>query len=129
MPDPRKVLVIDDEVHIRRVIEVILKKRGYEVITAKNGEEGLAAIRSLHPDAVISDIRMPKLDGEALCKMVNPLKEFRSFLTVIMTARISPDEQKWIDGMKDTIFMEKPFSPLRLADCIDRYFEDKLMNT
>lgn len=123
MPDPKKVLVIDDEVHIRRVIEIILKKRGYEVITAKNGEEGLEAIKSQKPDAVISDIRMPKLDGESLCRIVDPLKEHRTFLTVIMTARISPDEQKWIEGMKDTVFMEKPFSPLRLADCIDRYFE------
>jgi DNA-binding response OmpR family regulator len=115
-------LIIDDEPHIRRVIELKLKQRGYQVFEAKDGEEGLELIHRLCPDAVITDIMMPKLDGKALCEQTNGLKKKRPFLTLIITCRISFDERSWVSKMQDTLFMEKPFSPSRLLECIDRYF-------
>jgi DNA-binding response OmpR family regulator len=118
----KKVLIIDDEPHIRRVIELKLKQRGYQVFEAKDGEEGLELIHRLRPDAVITDIMMPKLDGKALCEQTNGLKKKRPFLTLIITCRISFDERSWVSKMQDTLFMEKPFSPSRLLECIDRYF-------
>lgn len=122
MRSNKKVLIIDDEPHIRRVIELKLKQRGYQVFEAKDGEEGLELIHTLCPDAVITDIMMPKLDGKALCEQTNRLKKERPFLTLIITCRISLDERSWISEMQDTLFMEKPFSPSRLLECIDRYF-------
>ena len=89
MGNNKKVLVVDDEAHIRRVIEIKLKKHGYQVITAINGKEGLNLIKTQKPDVVISDIMMPEMDGKALCKKTNSLKKERSFLTIIMTCRIS----------------------------------------
>jgi hypothetical protein len=50
------------------------------------------------------------------------LKRERTFLTIIMTARIIPDEEKWITTMQDTVFMEKPFSPSSILERIDHYF-------
>ena len=123
MEHNKRILVIDDEAHIRRVIELKLKKRGYYVIMATNGEEGLEIIRAQRPDAVISDIRMPKLDGKSLSEMTDDLKAERPFLTIIMTCSISPDDHEWVAKMRDTILMEKPFSPSRLVEHIDRYFE------
>ena len=122
MENNKKVLVVDDEAHIRRVIEVKLKKRGYQVLTATNGKEGLKLIETQKPDVVITDIMMPEMDGKTLCERTNCLKKQRSFLTIIMTCRISPDEESWTDEMQDTLFMEKPFSPARLVECIDHYF-------
>ncbi len=119
----KKILVIDDEAHIRRVLEVKLKNRGYQVITAKNGQQGLEFIHSQKPDAVVTDINMPLLDGDELCKMTDYLKKKRPFLTLVITARISPEEQDWVQKMRDTQLMEKPFSPSRLVACIDAYFE------
>jgi len=121
----KKVLVVDDEAHIRRVIEFKLKKGGYHVITAKNGKEGLNLIKTQKPDVVISDIMMPEIDGLALCKEANSLKKEQSFLTIIMTCRISPDDESWTDDMQDTLFIEKPFSPAKLLECIDQYFGDQ----
>ncbi|MEE8397563.1 MAG: response regulator, partial [Desulfobacterales bacterium] len=91
-------------------------------VTATNGEEGLAIIQNEKPDAVISDINMPKLDGRSLCEMTDPLKAERPFLTLIITARISPDEEEWVSKMQDTQFMEKPFSPSKLLEAVDGYF-------
>jgi two-component system, chemotaxis family, chemotaxis protein CheY len=116
------VLIIDDEAPIRRVVELKLKNGGYDVLLATNGEEGLRIIEDGKPDVVVTDINMPKMDGKELCLRTDPLKKVRSFLTIIMTARIMPDERLWVDTMRDTVFMEKPFSPSRLLDTINRYF-------
>jgi len=118
----KKILIVDDEAPIRRVIELKLKNGGYEVVSAKNGLEGMRIIRDEEPDAVITDINMPGMDGKQLCELTDAIKGTRPFLTVIMTARIMPDEQQWVGKMQDTMFMEKPFSPSRLLASIDRYF-------
>jgi len=118
----KKVVIIDDEAHIRRVIEIKLKKLGYQVMTAKNGKEGLNLIKTQKPDVVISDIMMPEMDGKALCQETNVLKKDHPFLTIIMTCRISADEESWISNMQDTLFMEKPFSPTKLVENIEQYF-------
>ncbi|MCK5656951.1 MAG: response regulator [Deltaproteobacteria bacterium] len=122
MENNKRVLVIDDEAHIRRVIELKFKNQGYQVITATNGEEGLDLIKSQQPDVVITDIMMPKLDGRALCEQANELKEDRPFLTIVMTCRISPTEQDWISQLQDTVFVEKPFSLQTILKCVDQYF-------
>ena len=121
----KSVLVIDDEAHIRRVLELKFKNQGYRVITATNGEEGLELIKAQEPDVVITDIMMPKLDGKALCEMVNELKKERPFLTIVMTCRISPSEQDWIDQMQHTVFVEKPFSLSTMLKCVDQYFSNQ----
>lgn len=120
-----KILIVDDEVSIRRVVELKLKNRGYHVLTARNGEEGLRMIHTETPDAVVTDINMPGMDGKTLCERTDPLKAERDFLTIVLTARISPDERRWIGKLKDTCFMEKPFSPAELLDRIDRYLRKK----
>ena len=80
MENNKRVLVIDDEAHIRRVIELKFKNQGYRVTTATNGEEGLDIIQTEQPDVVITDIMMPKMDGKSLCEQVNDLKKKRPFL-------------------------------------------------
>ena len=125
MENNKSVLVIDDEAHIRRVIELKFKNQGYQVTTATNGEEGLELIERQKPDVVITDIMMPKLDCKALCERVNELKKERPFLTIVMTCRISPTEQDWIDEMQDTVFVEKPFSLSTILKCVDQYFDNQ----
>ena len=117
MGNAKKVLVVDDAAHIRRVIELKLKKQGYQVTLAKNGEDGLSLIQTLQPDVVITDIMMPKMDGKTLCERTNELKKIRPFLT----ARISPTERDWIEQMQDTMFIEKPFSLSTILSSIEQY--------
>ena len=121
MANTKKILVVDDAAHIRRVIELKLKKQGYEVTLAQNGEDGLNLIQTLQPDVVITDIMMPKMDGKTLCERTNELKKIRPFLTIVMTARISPTERDWIEQMQDTMFIEKPFSLSTILSSIEQY--------
>lgn len=122
MGNNKKLLVVDDDSHIRRMIQVKFKNQGYEVIMARNGEEGVDQIRTQQPDVVITDINMPKLDGKTLVLQTNEIKKERPFLTIVMTARISPTEQQWVDEMIDTQLMQKPFSPKKMLSCVDQYF-------
>lgn len=122
MENKHKILIVDDEVSIRRVIELKLKNRGYRVATASNGEDGLKKIYTEKPDAVVTDINMPGMNGKSLCERSDPLKAKRSFLTIVLTARISSDEHRWIEKMRETRLMQKPFSPSRLVEQIDQYF-------
>jgi len=117
----KKVLIVDDEAPIRRVLEFKLKNSGYQVLIAQNGAQGLELIKTEQPDAVVTDIMMPEMDGQQLCEQSNALKQQRPFLTIVVTCRIAQDEQQWINQMQDTLFMEKPFSPARLVECIDQY--------
>lgn len=117
-----KILVADDEAPIRRVLELKLKNGGYEVFVAEDGEAALRIVESQQPDAIITDINMPRMNGKQLCEATNPMKQQRPFLTIIMTARIIPDEEEWITKMEETVFLEKPFSPSAILERIDKYF-------
>lgn len=125
MDNRKKILVVDDEVHIRRVIEIKMKKQGYQVMMAKNGKEGLDIIQEHQPDVVISDINMPVMNGKTLCEKTNVLKKERPFLTIMVTARVLPEDRQWVDNMQDTLFLEKPFSPAKLVEYVEQYFGDR----
>jgi CheY-like chemotaxis protein len=118
----KKILVVDDDVHIRRVVELKLKKSGYDVVSAINGQDGLNMIQNEQPDAVVTDIMMPKVTGKTLVLKTNDLKKTRRFLTVVMTSSVNPEDIGWAERMEDTVLMKKPFSPSRLVSCIDDYF-------
>ena len=68
----KMILIVDDEAPIRRVIELKLKNGGYNVLLATNGEEALRIIKNEKPDAVITDINMPRMDGKALASRAIP---------------------------------------------------------
>lgn len=125
MASNRKVLIIEDEAPIRRAIALKLKNRGCKVIVARDGKEGYDLIKKERPEVVITDIMMPKMDGQTLCEKTNDLKKEWNFLTIIITARISPNEHLWVEQMQDTLFMEKPFSPAKMVEHIDDYFSVK----
>ncbi len=83
----KKVLVADDEFAIRKLYERELKKEGYEVIFATNGQEAIQKVRESHPDVIVMDIRMPGMDGiEAMSRI---LEENNELPVIINTAYTS----------------------------------------
>ena len=120
----KSVLIADDEAHIRRVLEVKFKKHGMQVLMAKNGQEALNLIHEQRPDVVITDINMPIMDGQSLCMKTNALKKDKAFLTIVVTARIDPQDDIWVNELQDTILMEKPFSPMEILQKIQSYYGD-----
>jgi two-component system KDP operon response regulator KdpE len=102
-----RILVIDDEPQIRRIMRTTLTGAGYEVDDAKSGEEGLDKVREFHPDLVLLDINLPGMGGIAACK---ELRAGANIAIIMLTVRDSEaDKVAALDAGADD-FVTKPFS-------------------
>ncbi len=109
--DKERVLIVDDEASIRRILETRLKMVGYDVITAADGEEALEAFSKYSPDLIILDVMMPKLDGYGVTREVRKTSEVP---IIILTALGDVSER--ITGLElgADDYVIKPFSPKEL---------------
>jgi DNA-binding response OmpR family regulator len=115
----QKILVVDDEPSIVRPLMFILKKNGYEVLTASNGEEGLALARAEKPDLIFLDVMMPKKNGYQVCEELKADPDYHDIYVIILTARgveLSEEEQHRI-GINE--FTTKPFSPIKVVEKVN----------
>jgi two-component system alkaline phosphatase synthesis response regulator PhoP len=105
-----KVLTVDDEPDVRRLIEVKLKKAGFEVITAADGEEGIEKAKAENPDLILMDVMMPKMDGYTAVQKIKTEMD-PAPLVMMLTAKGSEDDvmQGLVGGADDYII--KPFAP------------------
>jgi two-component system response regulator AtoC len=113
--DVKRILIADDEINIRRVLEAILKRDGYEVVTAANGEEALAGMgRGIH--TVITDLKMPGLDGMALLKRLTA--EHPDVPVVMITAHGSVENAVEAVKLGAFDYVEKPFDQEQIRQIV-----------
>src|SRR5262245_18294350 len=108
MPQSR-ILVVDDDAWILRMVSTILEKRGHEVDTARDGEEGLAKALASPPDLIISDVMMPRLDGWALVKQLRSRPELALVPVIFLTALGSEDDRIRGFRLGADDYLPKPF--------------------
>ncbi|MFH0775881.1 MAG: response regulator [bacterium] len=122
----KKILVVDDEFHIRKIIETKLKGAGHDVATAGDGEEGLRLSKELLPDLVILDLLMPKMNGLELCKALKEADQTRNIPIIALTALAQKSEiEKAKQAGADKV-LTKPFSPRELLSEVEETLgEDK----
>ena len=119
--DVRRVLVADDELNMRRVLEAMLRREGYEVITAANGVEALGGM-SAGVHTVITDLKMPVLDGMALLKRLSA--EYPDVPVVMITAHGSVENAVEAVKLGAFDYLEKPFEQEQIRQVVA-----KAMNT
>jgi len=114
-----KILIVDDEPDILELVEYNLKKEGYQVFTATNGQEGIALAKKVHPDLIVLDIMMPKMDGIEACRLMRAIPEFKSTFMVFLTAR--SEEYSEIAGFNVGAddYIAKPIKPRALVSRIN----------
>src|SRR5207253_3446202 len=123
MPEVR-ILIVDDDPWILRMVSTLLEKRGYSIVTASDGEEGLMRADQLKPDLIITDVMMPKLDGWQLVRALRSRHEFALVPVIFLTA-LGGDEDR-IRGFKlgADDYLPKPFRfeelDLRVTNAIRR---------
>jgi DNA-binding response OmpR family regulator len=109
-----KILIVDDEAHIRMLIEQTLEEledEGVEFLTAENGEIALEIIQEENPQLVFLDVMMPKMNGMEVCRRVKKELGMDKVFIVLLTAKgQEADRQKGLDVGAD-IYMTKPFDP------------------
>jgi DNA-binding response OmpR family regulator len=117
---PKRILLCDDEIHILRAAEFKLKRAGYDVVTAGDGEEGWEAVRRAKPDIVITDYQMPRLDGYGLVRRIRENAATADLPVLMLTAKgleVNHDELAAAWGVRAVI--AKPFSPRELLQSVN----------
>lgn len=119
----RRILVVDDERHIVRLVQVNLEKVGYQVITAYDGVEALEAVGKEKPDMVILDVMMPRMDGFEVLKKLQADASTRDIPVIMLTAKAQDADifRGWSSGVSS--YLTKPFNPRELLTFVERIFQ------
>ncbi len=118
----KKILAVDDERHIVRLIQVNLERAGYQVATAFDGPEALRKVEAEKPDLVVLDVMMPKMDGFEVLKRLQANPETRDIPVIMLTAKAQDADvfRGWASGV--SAYLTKPFNPLELLTFVKRIF-------
>jgi DNA-binding response OmpR family regulator len=110
----KKILIVDDEAHIRMLIEQTLEEledEDVEFLTAENGEIALDLIREEKPDLVFLDVMMPKMNGMEVCKKVKKELGMNEIFIILLTAKGQELDRLKGQEVGADIYMTKPFDP------------------
>ena len=114
----RRILVVDDEPHVTRLIRQRLQSEGYEAVTASNGLEALSKLEADGPfDAVVTDYNMPQMDGRQLCEEISERFTGEPISIFLVTARLEEPLRNWANSTPHVEYIEKPLS---LRDLLER---------
>ena len=114
MTKRKRILIIDDQPFMIKLIQYNLRKNGYKTITETNGLKALEKIDQIAPDLVFLDIRMPKITGTELCAEFRQKKIMQNIPIIILTGQLQNDIENAARAAGATDFMAKPFSPKAL---------------
>jgi DNA-binding NarL/FixJ family response regulator len=114
----KRLLIVDDEPNLLRAVAVCLRGEGYEVDTVRSGEEALVHIAQRVPDLIVSDIRMPRMDGYAFARQLRGNPRTDLIPIVFLTAKDESSER--IAGIRSGVdaYLTKPFEPDELVAVI-----------
>jgi len=109
-----KILIVDDEAHIRLLIEQTLEEledEGVELVTADNGEDALNTIRKEKPELVFLDVMMPKMNGFDVCQAVKSDSNLKEVYIILLTAKGQEYDKLKGSEVGADVYMTKPFDP------------------
>src|SRR4030067_589292 len=116
-----KVMIIDDSNTIRRTAEALLKKAGYEVLTASDGFEAMSMITDNQPDIIFVDIMMPRLDGYQTCQLIKNNTRFRGSPVFMLSSKDGLFDRARVRFAGSQVHLNKSFTQEELIDVINNY--------
>ena len=120
---PKKILAVDDEKHIVRLVQVNLERAGYQVATAFDGVDALEKVKSEHPDMIVCDVMMPRMDGFEVLRHLKADPGTRDIPVIMLTAKAQDADvlKGWTSGVD--CYLTKPFNPMELLSFVKRIFK------
>ncbi|MHC4214272.1 MAG: response regulator [Planctomycetota bacterium] len=115
----KKVLVVDDEIHIVHVVAIKLRNNGYEVLSASDGSQAYELACSEKPDIIVSDYQMPVMTGLELIEKVRKTEEIKDIPVILLTARSFAIEEDQKQQLQISECLSKPFSPKELLRSVE----------
>jgi DNA-binding response OmpR family regulator len=119
----RKILIVDDEPNIVAAVEFLLRRKGHEVLVARNGDEALLLVAASTPDLVLLDVMMPAKSGYEVCKRLRERPEWQGIKIIILSAKGRDAEVSKGLSLGADIYVTKPFSTRDLMSKIDALLE------
>lgn len=116
MYENKKVLVVEDELKIRKVISMYLKKEGFSVLETGNGLEALSLTEKEKPDLIILDIMLPGMSGYEVCRKIKSNEDTKNIIIVILSAKGQEWEKSEGYQVGADLYETKPFSPKQLIN-------------
>ena len=114
----KRVLVIDDEPAIHRLLQIILEHEGFQILGMEERMEARRTVVQGKPDVIILDIMMPEVDGFEILKMLKEDAETRDIPILILTVRILREDREKAMALGADLYMTKPFDPSELVDAV-----------
>ena len=109
MSGQKKVLVVDDEEDMQKLVKIRLEQEGFVVITASDGEKGIKAAELEMPDLIIMDIMMPNMDGYSCLKEVRKIQKIKDTPVLMLSGKEEEKIRDLFAFQKISGYMEKPF--------------------
>ncbi|MCP4137068.1 MAG: response regulator [bacterium] len=120
----KKILVVDDQPNLIKIVSIKLKKLGYQVISAENGQMGLEKCKSELPDLIIMDIMMPVMDGFTAAAKIKEDPDTKNIPLVFLSAKGQEQDRIQARELGAVDFIGKPFSPKVLVQRIEKLLEE-----
>ena len=120
---PATVLVVDDEIHMRRLAARILELAGYVVLEAANGKEALSIIQKTPPDVITCDISMPGMSGFEFLAAIKALPSAAKIPVIMLTALGQNKDISRATALGAAAYISKPFSSAKLIETIQRQLD------
>lgn len=117
---PSKILIVDDEPYMLRIIELSLRKGGHHLIVGHNGREAVALALQEKPQAIVMDVLMPEMDGLQALRAVRQDPATAAIPVIMLTARGQILTRQEAEASGASLFLTKPFSPTQLLNEVER---------
>lgn len=117
----KTILIVDDSPTELKLMMTALQNKGYNIITAADGEEAFAKIAAIRPDMVLLDVVMPKKNGYQVCRQIKSSAATKDIRVVLVTSKNQESDRFW--GLKQGAdgYLTKPYRPEELTDLVTKY--------
>ena len=122
---PWKILIADDEPALARILQTVLRSKGFEVFVARDGQEALDLTASEHPDLVLLDISMPKVSGYEVCQELKKNEATKAVSVFMLTAHAQKNDFAKGISLGADDYITKPFNCFELVEKITEFLKNK----
>ena len=121
----KRVLIVDDDHFITRVLRMKLEQEGFQVFVAHNGSEGFEQVMKYKPQVVVTDLNMPIMGGWELCTQINQVSDSKPHI-IITTSLIEHNERARVKEFSNAQLVDKPVSPKEICTLIQDIFNSSI---
>ena len=109
MSAKKKILIVDDENTMVSILKKRIESEAFEVLVARDGQEGLDTARREKPDLIVVDVMMPKLDGYHMCRLLKFDEKYKDIPVIMLTSRIRQEDRDIANDVGASAYITKPF--------------------